>query len=261
MSLVLLIGVGLGVGLLLGLTGVGSGSVLTPLLILAVGFSPAKAVGTSLAFAFATKIVASASFYRRGLVDFPILRKLLPGAGAGLLTVFSLLKGLGYQSPLKTNLFLQRSIGVALLAVFVLMLVQLFPGAAGEAFTERRLRFTQKHELPLTLAVGYIVGVSVSLTSIGGGAALVPMLYLLYRLDPGRLVGTSILFSTLLSAAAGLLHASGGHIDLLAVAALLLGSLPAIWLASHLHARLPRLASESIIAAVMLLLGLRLAFL
>jgi uncharacterized membrane protein YfcA len=260
-TLVLLIGVGLGVGLLLGLTGVGSGSVLTPLLILAAGFSPAKAVGTSLAFAFATKIVASASFYRRGLVDFPILRKLLPGAGAGLLTGFFLLEGLGLRSPQTVNVFLQRAIGVALLAVFALMAVQFFPGTAGQAFSERRLRFTQKHELSLTLAVGFVVSLGVTLTSIGAGAALVPMLYLLYRLDPGRLVGTSILFGTLLSAAAGLLHASGGNVDLLAVAMLLLGSLPAIWLASHLHGRLPRLASEGIIAAAMLILGVRLAFL
>lgn len=253
--------IGMAVGLLLGLTGVGSGSVLTPVLILFAGFAPAKAVGTSLAFAFATKIVASASFYRRGLVDFSILRKILPGAVAGLVTAFVLLKVLGYRSPETESVFLRHSIGAALLVVFVLMSAHFLPGAAGEAFAERRLRFTQRHELPLTLATGYVVGLSVSLTSIGGGAAFVPLLYLLYRPDPGRLVGTSILFSTALSAAAGLLHATGGHVEPLALAALLVGSLPAIWVASHMHGRIPRIISEGVIAVVMLLLGVRLAFL
>jgi uncharacterized membrane protein YfcA len=120
--------------------------------------------------------------------------------------------------------------------------------------------FAQAHERGLALMAGFAVGLSVTLTSIGAGAALIPMLYLLYRPDSGRLVGTSIFFGTILSAAAGLLHAGQGDVDVRVVAALLLGSLPAIWLASHLHAKLPRLASEGIIAAVMLVLGVRLFF-
>jgi uncharacterized membrane protein YfcA len=261
LSLILIIAIGLGVGLLLGLTGIGSGSVLTPLLILAGGLTPAKAVGTSLAFAFATKIVASASFYRRGLVDFPILKKLLPGAATGLLLGFFLLEGLRVRSPQMQNVFLQRAIGIALLGVFALMVARLFPNTAGHAMAERMMSFAQRHERKLAFAAGFAVGLSVTLTSIGAGAALIPMLYILYRPDSGRLVGTSIFFGTILSAAAGLLHASEGNVDVRVVAALLVGSLPAIWLASHLHGRLPRLVSEGIIAAAMLVLGVRLTFL
>jgi uncharacterized protein len=258
--LLLIAAIGLGVGLLLGLTGIGSGSVLTPLLILMGGLSPAKAVGTSLAFAFVTKIVASISFYRRGLVDFSILKKLLPGAAAGVLLSFFLLEGLRVRSPQMQSIFLQRAIGVALLVVFALMAARLFPNTAGHALVERMTTFAQRHERKLAFAAGLAVGLSVTLTSIGAGAALIPMLYLLYRPDSGRLVGTSIFFGTILSAAAGLLHAGQGDVDLRVVAALLLGSLPAIWLASHLHGRLPRLASEGIIAAAMLVLGVRLFF-
>lgn len=260
MSLLLITAIGLGVGLLLGLTGIGSGSVLTPLLILLAGLAPAKAVGTSLAFAFVTKIVASISFHRRGLVDFPILKKLAPGAAAGLVLGFIVLRNLGGRSPQIENAFLQRAIGVALLAVFTLMAARLFPNTAGHALAERMMSFAQAHERSLALMAGFAVGLSVTLTSIGAGAALIPMLYLLYRPDSGRLVGTSIFFGTILSAAAGLLHAGQGDVDVRVVAALLLGSLPAIWLASHLHAKLPRLASEGIIAAVMLVLGVRLFF-
>jgi uncharacterized membrane protein YfcA len=257
----LITAIGLGVGLLLGLTGIGSGSVLTPLLILAVGLAPAKAVGTSLAFAFVTKIVASISFYRRGLVDFSILKKLLPGAAAGVLLSFSLLEGLRVRSPQMQSVFLQRAIGVALLAVFALMAARLFPNTSGHAIAERMMSFVKRHERSLAFAAGFAVSFSVTLTSIGAGAALIPMLYLLYRPDTGRLVGTSIFFGTILSAAAGLLHAGQGDVDVRVVAALLLGSVPAIWLASHLHGRLPRLVSEGIIAAAMLVLGVRLAFL
>jgi uncharacterized protein len=260
LSLLLIAAIGLGVGLLLGLTGIGSGSVLTPLLILAGGLAPAKAVGTSLAFAFVAKIVASLSFYRRGLVDFPILKKLGPGAAAGLVLGFFILRFLGGRSPQIENAFLQRAIGVALLSVFALMAARLFPNTAGHALAGRMMSFAQGHERRLALTAGLAVGLSVTLTSIGAGAALIPMLYLLYGPDSGRLVGTSIFFGTILSAAAGLLHAGQGDVDVRVAGALLLGSLPAIWLASHLHGRLPRLASEGIIAAVMLVLGMRLFF-
>ena len=261
MNLLLITAIGLGVGLLLGLTGIGSGSVLTPLLILVAGLAPAKAVGTSLAFAFATKIVASISFHRRGLVDFLILKKLAPGAVAGLLLGFIVLRNLGGRSPQIENAFLQRAIGVALLAVFALMAARLFPNTAGNAFARRMMTFAQAHERGLALTAGFAVGLSVTLTSIGAGAALIPMLYLLYRPDSGRLVGTSIFFGTIVSAAAGLLHAGQGDVDVRIVAALLVGSLPAIWLASHLHGRLPRLVSEGIIATTLLALGVRLFFL
>jgi uncharacterized membrane protein YfcA len=260
-SFLLITAIGLGVGLLLGLTGVGSGSVLTPLLILASGMVPAKAVGTSLAFAFVTKIVASLSFFRRGLVDLPILKKLFPGALAGLLLGFFLLKGLRVESPQLQSLFLQRAIGITLLGVFALMAMRLFPHTAGHAIAGRMMAFAQRHDHTLTLATGFAVSLTVTLTSIGAGAVLIPLLYLLYRRDSGRLVGTSIFFGTLLSAAAGLLHASEGYVDLRALAALLLGSLPAILLASHLHRRLPRLVSEGIITVAMLVLGVHLAFL
>ena len=260
MSLVLIAAIGLGVGLLLGLTGIGSGSVLTPLLILVGGLAPAKAIETSLAFAFATKIVASLSFYRRGLVDFPILKKLAPGAAAGLVLGFFVLRNLGGRSPQIENAFLQRAIGVALLTVFALMAARLFPNTTGHALAGRMISFPQHHEGTLAFAAGSAVSLGVTLTSIGAGAALIPMLYLLYRPDSGRLVGTSIFFGTVLSAAAGLLHAGQGDVDARVVATLLMGSLPAIWLASHLHGRLPHLVSEGIIATAMLVLGVRLLF-
>ena len=261
MSFLVITAIGLGVGLLLGLTGVGSGSVLTPLLILACGLVPAKAVGTSLAFAFVTKIVASVSFFRRGLVGFAILKKLSPGALGGLLVGFFLLEGLRVEPPQLQSLFLRRAIGIALLGVFALMVARLFPSTAGHAAAGRVMALAQKHEHTLAFAAGFAVSLTVTLTSIGAGAVLIPSLYLLYRPDSGRLVGTSLFFGTILSAAAGLPYASHGYVDLRALAALLLGSSPAIWLASHLHGRLPRLVSEGIITAAMLVLGIRLAFL
>jgi len=260
LSLLLVIAIGLGIGLLLGLTGIGSGSLLTPLLILGGGFSPAKAVGTSLVFAFATKIVASISFFRRRLVDFPILKKLAPGAAGGLLLGFILLRNIGGRPSQIENALLQQTIGAVLVAVFALMALRLFPNTAGHAVGEFMMKFAQPHERALALAAGFAVGLSVTLTSIGSGAVLIPMLYFVYRPDPGRLVGTSIFFGTMLSAAAGLLHAGRGDVDIRVAMGLLAGSLPAIWLTSHLHGKLPRLASEGIIAVAILVLGMRLFF-
>ncbi len=191
-------------------------------------------------------------------MDFAILKKLAPGAATGLALGFFLLRNLGGRSSQIENAFLQRAIGVALLAVFGLMAARLFPNNTGHVLAGSLMRFAQRHEGTLAFAAGFAVSLSVTLTSIGSGAALIPMLYLLYRPDSGRLVGTSILCGTILSAAAGLLHLGRGDVDLRVVAALLMGSLPAIWLASHLHGRLPRLVSEGIIATAMLILGVRL---
>ncbi len=252
---------GVGVGILLGLTGIGSGSVLTPLLILFGGLPPATAVGTSLVFASATKVAGSWRFYRRGLVHLPIIRRLLVGALPGLLLGTALVLRLRGSSPRLENVFLLRAIGVALVCVFLLMTARLLPLRAGQNLVERVMRFGRRHDRILVFFTGFAVGLAVTLTSIGAGAALIPVLYLVYRLDAGTLVGTSIFLGTVLSAAGALLHAGTGDVDLRVTGVLLLGSLPAIWLASHVHGRLPREVSEAIIAAALLALGIRFFFL
>ena len=257
MNLLLILAMGFGTGILLGLTGIGSGSVLTPLLILFGGLPPATAVGTSLVFAFATKVAGSWSFCRRSLVDMPAIRRLLAGALPGLLLGIGLVLRLRGTSPNFENLFLMRAIGIALTGVSVLMVARFLPSTEGHPLVQRLTAFCARHERALVLFTGFAVALAVILTSIGAGAALVPALYLISRRESGSLVGTSILFGAILSAAGGLIHAGNGDVDLRVVGVLLVGSLPGIWLASHVHGRLPRIVTEGIIAVALLALGLR----
>jgi uncharacterized protein len=144
--------------------------------------------------------------------------------------------------------------------VAALILASFLPSTETHPFVRRLTAFCTAHDRPLVLCVGFAVALAVTVTSIGAGAALVPALYVIYRRDSGMLVGTSIFFGTILSAAGGILHAGSGDLKLAVVGVLLLGSLPGIWLSSHVHGRVPRRASERIIAAALLVLGLRFLF-
>jgi uncharacterized protein len=257
LSYALVLGMGFGVGILLGLTGIGSGSVLTPLLILFGGLAPASAVGTSLTFAFVTKIFGSWRFYRRRLVDIRAMGRLLLGSVPGLLVGIGLVLHLRGVSTRLENLILTRAIGMALAAVSILMVARFLPSTEEHPLVLSLTRFCKRHEGFLLLLTGFVVSVAVTLTSIGAGAALLPALYLIYKKDSGTLVGTSIVFGTILSAVGGLLHAGTGDVDLRIAGMLVAGSIPGIWLSSHVHARLPRQITEGAIAVTLLVLGLR----
>lgn len=257
MNYLLILGMGFGVGILLGLTGIGSGSVLTPLLILVGGLNPAGAVGTSLAFAFVTKIAGSWRFYSRGLVDMRAIRMLLLGALPGLLVGTGLVLYSRGISTTFESLFLLRAIGIALAAVSILMVAHFLPSTEGHPIVQAITRFCGRYERGLLFLAGFAVAVAVTLTSIGAGAALLPALYLIYKKDSGTLVGTSIVFGTILSIVGALLHAGTGDVNLRVAALLVAGSLPGIWIGSHVHGRLPRRITEGAIAVSLFALGLR----
>ena len=251
------IAIGAGVGFLIGLTGLGGGSVLTPLLILGAGFSPGTAVGTSLVFSCLTKCGGSIQFIRRGLVEFGIVQDLslggLPGAAAGAFVI----RYLGVRRPESMDSILLRSIGLALIFVAFILLVRMLPEKHRPGIVDRELRLHPRLRRAAVVVSGFIVGIFVSVTSIGAGAALMPVMVLCYRVEIGTLVGSNVFASAVLAAVAALPHAGLGHISWHAVAFLLTGSLPGMWAASHLHGRIPGRISEGILAAVLLGMGLR----
>jgi len=251
-----MIEIGLVIGLLIGLTGMGAGSLLTPMLILLGGLSPATAVGTSLAFSFATKLYGSWSFYRRGMVDVGIVRDLSLGGLPGVLAGAFLIRYLGLRQPAVLNLFLLRAIGLVLIVVSVIMIVRLLPFALRPAAMDRPLPIAGWQRRALLVLIGFGVGASVTVTSIGSGAALIPAMVVLYRLDSGTLVGTNIFLGTVLAGIAWIPHAGLGNVDWKAVVGLVSGSIPALWLSGQLHGRVPREIPEGIIAAALLAMGI-----
>jgi uncharacterized membrane protein YfcA len=249
-------GLGALVGLVIGLTGEGSGSFLTPMLILLAGLPPAQAVGTSLAFGFITKLYGTWSFSRGGLVRMDLVKMLVyvgvPGALAGGLLVHYV----GLHSPHALNLFLLRAIGSILIVVSLLMILKLVPYQYRPGI-ERPAFFAGRKFHGLLLFVGFIIGMVVSTTSIGSGALVVAALTILFPIDSGSLVGTAVVTGMVLIAVSSLPYAAMGNIDWRLVVPLLCGSLPAIHFASRLHGRLPKLVPEGLIATTMMAIGVR----
>ena len=252
-----MIEIGVVIGLLIGLTGIGSGSLLTPMLILLGGMSPATAVGTSLFFSFATKLFGSWNFYRRGMVQMEIVRDLSLGGLPGVLCGAFVIRYLGVRRPEVLDAFLLRTIGAVLIIVSLIMLARMLPLALRPPAVDRPLPFSNGLRRAFIVLVGFGVGASVTLTSIGSGAALIPAMVLFYRLDSGTLVGTNIFMGAILAAIAGIPHAGLGNVDWKSVGELLCGSLPALWLSSQLHGRILRQIPEGIIAVALMAMGVR----
>ena len=253
------VAMGAGVGFLIGLTGLGGGSLLTPLLILGAGFSPTAAVGTSLTFSCLTKFGGSISFLRRGLVRYEIVRDLALGGLPGVLAGSILLHYMGMWHPASLDSFLLRAIGLALIFVSLILFLRLLPETVRPEIVDRELRMHPVLRRMVVMVCGFLVGACVSVTSIGAGAALIPVMVLCYRMDAGTLVGSNVFASAFLAAVAALPYARMEHVSWPAVGFLLAGSLPAMWIASHMHGRIPRLIPEGLIAAALLGMGLRIA--
>lgn len=257
LSFLSMIEIGLIIGLLIGITGLGSGSLLTPLLILLGGMSPATAVGTSLVFAFTTKLYGTWNFYRRRMVEMEIVRDLSIGSLPGVVLGAFVIRYLGVRKPQLMDLFMLRAIGVVLVVVGLVMLLRLLPMALRPTGVDRRLAVSERTRRVVIILVGFVVGASVTMTSIGSGAALIPVMVLFYRLDSGTLVGTNVAMGTILAAVAAIPHIGLGNVNWTAVLGLLCGSLPALWIGSQVHGRIPRQIPEGIIAAALLGMGVR----
>jgi hypothetical protein len=240
------------VGMLVGFTGVGGGSLMTPLLVFMFGVAPQTAVGTDLLFASITKTVGGWVHGRRGSIDWLVLRRLC----AGSLPAAALTVALLHYSPQQAGIraIILPALGVALILTSVAMIFKARLHRLGQRLrTNSPDRF--KHlQSPLTVVAGAVLGFLVTLTSVGAGALGVVMLVYLYpyRLTPAKLVGTDIAHAIPLTLVAGLGHMSMGNIDFRLLAALLVGSIPGIILGSRMTFRLD---DRYVRGAIAILLG------
>jgi uncharacterized protein len=244
---------GLGVGVIVGLTGVGGGSLMTPLLITVFRLHPAVAIGTDLCFAAITKSGGAAAHQRHGHVDARITGLLLAGSLPAALGTLAWLhfSGAGKMSPG----VLTTALGIALLLTAVTVAYK----SAWHRVGQRLQPWIGGARLaPLTVACGVTLGVLVSLSSIGAGALGATMIMLLYpQLPTQRLVGTDIAHAVPLTLVAGVGHAWLGNVDWQLLLWLLLGSLPGIWLGAQLTRRLPEQLVRGLLCAALLGAGLK----
>ena len=250
---------GLTVGFVVGLTGVGGGSLMTPILLW-FGIPPTTAVGTDLLYAAFTKMGGVYVHHKKKNINWSITGWLSLGSvPAALLTLWILHTIKTDVSAL--NAIIKYSLGWALLLTSIAVL-----------FKKRLLIFSQKHagdkfhsesktQNILTIAIGIILGATVTLTSIGAGALGTVTLFFLYPLlQTPKLVGTEIAHAVPLTLVAGIGHASMGNLDLVLLSQLLMGSLPGIYIGSMLSGKVPDLFLRNAIAIMLFMVGYKLVF-
>lgn len=247
---------GFGVGLLVGLTGVGGGSLMTPLLVLLFGIHPATAVGTDLLYAAVTKSAGTVIHGIAKTIDWRVVGRLAAGSIPAMALTLALLSRFDVHGQTAGSL-ISTLLGIMLIVtagslIFRRRLLEFYASRIGELKPNRTLI--------LTVATGAMLGVAVSLSSVGAGAMGVTALVLLYpRLPTARIVGSDIAHAVPLTLFAGLGHWLMGSVDWLLLASLLIGSLPGIVLGSLVAARVPDLVLRPLLASTLLLVGARLA--
>jgi uncharacterized membrane protein YfcA len=248
------------VGFIVGLTGVGGGSLMTPILVLLFGIKPVVAVGTDLLYAAITKCGGIWVHHRQGTIRWKIVGLLclgsLPASGMTLLVLNSLnSKGLDYTKAVTSTL------GVALILTALVLLFKrrISLLSKDERFATIRAAH-HRLRVPLTVLTGAIIGSLVTLSSVGAGALGAAALFFLYpRLPAVSIVGSDLAHAVPLTAVAGLGHMQLGTVDLVLLGSLLVGSLPGIYLGSHLGVRLPERIVRPVLAGMLLMIGLRFA--
>ena len=244
------------VGLLVGMTGVGGGSLMTPLLTIIFGIAPTTAVGTDLAFAAITKGFGTAAHRLHGNVRWEVVKLLCIGSLTTAVGSILVLKHIGPVSK-DINHLISFSIGISVLLT-----------AASLLFRVKILKWVQANPSYLpkgnslkfaTIFVGAVIGILVTVSSIGAGAIGATLILLLYpHLKAAEVAGTDIAYAVPLTALAGLGHWWLGNVHFDLLFGLLIGSVPAIWLGARLSSTLSEKATRTTLAGTLFLVGIKL---
>jgi uncharacterized protein len=242
---------GLGVGLLVGITGMGGGSLMTPLLILVIGVKPVVAVGTDLAYGAVTKTLGGWRHFRKGTV-FPRLAFWLavgscPAALVGVWVLDKLHHALGDDF----DTFMLVAIGGALLITGGLVLLRALVISDASARERGAFRMQTRHKVA-AVALGASVGFVLGITSAGSGTLIGIGLILGFRLSPHRVVGTDVAHAAVLLWVAAFAHIVSGNVDFGLAGTILIGSLPGVWIGTNLATRMPKDALRAALGVVLL---------
>ena len=248
------------VGTIVGLTGVGGGSLMTPLLIFFFGVKPYMAVGTDLLFAAFTKMGGTLSFARQRIVPWRVVGLLSLGSIPASLVTIAILRWVGPANP-QVQSVMTSTLGVALLLTAAAMFYKAVRGKQlpRQLSADDEARASTPRHWSLPLLFGALIGTLVTLTSVGAGAIGVSVLLILYPLLPlPRIVAADIAYAVPLTLVAGLGHASLGSVDWPLLAKLLAGSLPGIWLGSRLTHHTPDRVIRSLLSLLLAWAGTKL---
>jgi len=248
------------VGFIVGMTGVGGGSLMTPILVIIFGIKPAIAVGTDLLYAAITKSGGILVHNKKGTILWRIVGLLSLGSLPASLVSIYLLQYLD-QAGINYDRLITTSLSIALILTSLVLLFKDRLQALGrnERFDVIR-KLHKQLQTPITVLAGVLLGVLVTLSSVGAGALGAAILFFLYpRLPSIKIVGTDLAHAVPLTAVAGLGHMHLGTINYTMLAFLLLGSLPGIYIGSHIAVRLSERFVRPALASMLFLIGLKLA--
>lgn len=248
------------VGALVGLSGVGGGAVMTPFLIF-YGIPPAVAVGTDLVYAAITKTGAAWLHHKARTINWRIVRLLALGSVPATLLAIVMLKVLQAQGINYSGL-ITKLLGIALIISSTLLLFKGRLGAiASRNIWTRSRGFLRRWNILFTIIAGIVLGILVTLSSVGAGALGAAILITLYpRLRTVSVVGTDIAHAVPLVALAGLGHWHLGSVNFQLLIPLLLGSLPGVFLGTRLATQLPETIVRRVLGCVLLIIGIKFIF-
>lgn len=248
------------VGLIVGVTGVGGGSLMTPLLVLFFGVSPATAVGTDLLYASITKSMGGWVHAAKGSVDWKVVKLLALGSIPAAILTIALLKVLALEEKTLRSL-VTSVLSVALLATATALLLKDWIKKIASRDDGTVYEIHHRHLPAATVITGVVVGALVTVSSIGAGVlGTVAILFLYPRMPAVKVVGTDIVHAVPLTAVAGLGHMALGTVDFVLLGSLLLGSLPGIYIGSHLSAKVPEKVLRPLLATMLLIIGTKMVF-
>lgn len=251
MEIVSKILIGFVVGTLIGMTGMGGGVLLLPILIFGLKIPPIIAVGSDAVFNFVTKIGSSYVHLRKGTVRRKVVLALAVGSVPGSILGVSFLTHLRHVYGNGVNTFITHAIGVLLIFVPTLLLLQsrIEQSVANRPPTMRSFAGMS--------VIGLLAGALVGMTSVGSGSIIMMLLLMFYSYPPKVMVGTDIVHAVILTGVASLLHWRLGNVNPTLVASLLIGSIPGGLLGSHLSTRVPVPWLRRILCSVLLATGAR----
>jgi uncharacterized membrane protein YfcA len=243
--------VGFVVGTLIGLTGVGGGVLLLPILIFGLRVPPIVAVGSDALFNFFTKIPASLLHVKKGTVRFSVVAALACGSVPGSIGGLALLQHLRHLYGTGVNDFIKSAVGLLLILIPLLLI---FQTRIEDSVTGRS---PAAQSLVGISVIGLVAGFLVGMTSVGSGSIIMMLLLLFYSFPPKVNVGTDIVHAVILTGVTSMLHFKLGNVDPVLVGSLLIGSIPGGLVGSHLSTRMPVLWLRRLLCAVLLITGAR----
>jgi uncharacterized protein len=242
---------GLGVGVLIGLTGIGGGSLMTPLLIIVLGVQPVVAIGTDVTYGAITKTLGGWRHLRKGTVDRTVSRWLAFGSVPGTLLGVLLVDRLHHAYGKSFDKVLIAFVAGALLIVATVVLVRTLLIGHFAVREHERFQFTNGARVA-AIALGFVLGLILGLTSVGSGALIGVAMIVVFRLTPQRVAGTSVFLAAMLLWVAGIAQVISGNVDFGLVGNILIGSIPGVWIGAHFIDRVPDQALRVTLGAVLL---------